>query len=55
MEDAVDHEYWASQSRVTDPGAAGRAIDDLPCDLHSLRVAGGGSELAAGVPLPGRR
>jgi hypothetical protein len=39
MEDAMNHGYWASQSRVTDPGAAGGAIDELPADLHSLREA----------------
>lgn len=30
---------WASQSRVTDPGPAGSAIDPLPADLAALREA----------------
>jgi hypothetical protein len=39
MEGAMDHGYWASQSRVTDPGTAAGAVDDLPADLRSLREA----------------
>jgi len=31
--------YWASQSPVTDPGAAAAAIDALPGDLAALREA----------------
>jgi Transglutaminase-like superfamily len=55
----MDHDYWASQSRVTDPGAAAGALDDLPADLRSLREASsqlvfhyraGGDFAANGVP-----
>jgi hypothetical protein len=28
---------WVSQSRFTDPGAAGAVIDELPADLAALR------------------
>ena len=42
---------WASQSSVTEPGEAGRG--DRPVARRPRRAPGG--ELAAGVPLPGRR
>lgn len=55
----TDHHYWASQSRVTGPGPAASAIDDLPGDLRALREASsrlvfhyraGGDFAANGVP-----
>jgi hypothetical protein len=51
--------HWASQSPVTDPGAAAAAIDELPDELASLREAcsqlvfhyrAGGDFAANGVP-----
>ena len=30
---------WKNQSKFTDPGAAGAAIDELPADLAALREA----------------
>jgi hypothetical protein len=50
---------WATQSAVTEPGPAGKAIDDLPGDLAALRRASsqlvfhyraGGDFAANGVP-----
>ncbi len=50
---------WATQSAVTEPGPAGKAIDDLPADLAALRQASsqlvfhyraGGDFAANGVP-----
>jgi hypothetical protein len=35
----VRQSYWATQSAVTDPGPAGKAIDELPADLAALRQA----------------
>jgi hypothetical protein len=56
----VDQGFWASQSRVTEPGRqAGEAIDGLPGELSALREAssqlvfhyiGGGDFAANGVP-----
>ncbi len=55
----MEQQYWATQSRVTDPGEAGGAIDDLPGDLRGLREASsrlvfhyraGGDFAANGVP-----
>jgi hypothetical protein len=55
----VSQGYWASQSRVTDPGQAATAIDALPNDLSALREASsqlvfhyraGGDFAANGVP-----
>jgi hypothetical protein len=56
----VDQGYWASQSRVTDPGGqAAKAIDDLDAELSALREASsqlvfhyraGGDFAANGVP-----
>jgi len=55
----VDQGYWASQSRVTEPGQAAKAIDALPDDLGALREASsqlvfhyraGGDFAANGVP-----
>jgi hypothetical protein len=51
--------HWASQSPVTDPGPAAKAIDDLPAELEALREASsrlvfhyraGGDFAANGVP-----
>jgi hypothetical protein len=36
MNDVID---WGSQSVVTDPGAAGAAVDELPAELGALREA----------------
>jgi Transglutaminase-like superfamily len=56
---AAAQSYWASQSPVTDPGPAGKAIDELPGDLAALRQASsqlvfhyraGGDFAANGVP-----
>jgi hypothetical protein len=56
---AVSTSDWATQSGVTDPGAAGEAIDQLPDDLAALREASsqlvfhyraGGDFAANGVP-----
>jgi len=56
---AVRQSIWASQSRVTDPGSAGQAIDELPSDIASLCQASsqlvfhyraGGNFAANGVP-----
>lgn len=53
------HGYWAAHSAVTDPGPAGKAIDELPADLAALRQASsqlvfhyraGGDFAANGVP-----
>lgn len=33
-----DHEFWAVQSLVTEPGPAAAAIDQLPADLGALRA-----------------
>jgi hypothetical protein len=33
-----DHEFWAGQSLVTEPGPAAAAIDQLPADLGVLRA-----------------
>ena len=56
----MDQDYWASQSRVTDPGGrAATAIDDLEAELSALREASsqlvfhyraGGDFAANGVP-----
>jgi hypothetical protein len=55
----VDQEHWVSQSRVTEPGQAGQAIDALPNELSVLREASsqlvfhyraGGDFVANGVP-----
>ncbi len=55
----MSQSYWASQSAVTEPGPAGKAIDDLPADLTALRQASsqlmfhyraGGDFAANGVP-----
>jgi hypothetical protein len=35
----VRQSYWATQSAVTGPGPAGKAIDELPADLAALRQA----------------
>lgn len=51
--------HWASQSPVTEPGPAGKAVDELPDDLAALRQASsqlvfhyraGGDFAANGVP-----
>jgi hypothetical protein len=34
-----DHEFWAVQSLVTEPGPAAAAIDQLPSGLGALRAA----------------
>jgi hypothetical protein len=34
-----DHEFWAVQSLVTEPGPAAAAIDQLPSELGALRAA----------------
>ena len=56
---AVRQSIWATQSAVTDPGPAGRAIDELPSDIASLCQASsqlvfhyraGGDFAANGVP-----
>jgi Transglutaminase-like superfamily len=56
VNDQID---WGSQSDVTDPGVAGRAIDELPAGLDALREAssrlvfhyrGGGDFAENGVP-----
>jgi hypothetical protein len=51
--------HWATQSAVTDPGPAGKAIDELPADVAGLRQASsqlvfhyraGGDFAAHGIP-----
>ena len=55
----MSQSHWATQSAVTEPGPAGKAIDDLPADLAALRQASsqlmfhyraGGDFAANGVP-----
>src|SRR5215469_16929356 len=55
----MSQSHWATQSAVTEPGPAGKAIDDLPADLAALRQASsqlvfhyraGGNFAANGVP-----
>jgi hypothetical protein len=55
----MSQSYWATQSAVTEPGPAGKAIDDLPAELAALRQASsqlvyhyraGGDFAANGVP-----
>ena len=55
----MSQNHWATQSPVTEPGAAGKVIDDLPDDLAALRQASsqlvfhyraGGDFTANGVP-----
>jgi Transglutaminase-like superfamily len=56
----VDQGYWASQSRVTDPGPSAQAIDALDGELSTLRQASsqlvfhyraGGDFAEKGVPV----
>jgi hypothetical protein len=35
----MSQSHWTTQSAVTEPGLAGKAIDDLPGDLAALRQA----------------
>jgi hypothetical protein len=58
----MSQNHWATQSPVTEPGPAGKVIDELPDDLAALRQASsqlvfhyraGGDFTANGVP-PGR-
>ena len=55
----MSQNHWATQSPVTEPGPAGKVIDDLPDDLAALRQASsqlvfhyraGGDFTANGVP-----
>jgi hypothetical protein len=55
----MSQSHWATQSAVTEPGPAGKAIDDLPAELAALRQASsqlvfhyraGGDFAANGVP-----
>ena len=55
----MSQNHWATQSPVTEPGPAGKVIDELPDDLAALRQASsqlvfhyraGGDFTANGVP-----